>query len=456
LPVVENALLNAFRPGAPLDDPFLFAGRRDQIIELAQNLHVEGVCPIIYGARGLGKTSLALQVQRIAMGDVTLLEDYGERQWALGEDDTYLAFYIPCSDSTRDTPSILQRVINSLSSITTDESTEPTELVDLTTQKRITLKIFQAETSRRYQVPKPSPTYDDLALDEKILDVASRLSEAYQQRVLIIIDELDVVRDTRGLASFIKNASSTDLKFLLVGIGQNVSSLLSDHQSIERIGVPVRVPGMTERELSLILDRSMEKLAELGVEYSFNRSSSGILVRLASGFPWFVHVLGQSALLAAHKASRTIVISDDVRYAARSLVDNRFAQQFRDLYLTAVGDSWQREAALRTFALWPSQDIPTGDIYRVLRRIGVAYPSSHVSQLSSDSYGSILMRPPLQRRGIVRFANEMFKVYVKVRRPLFDVDEKIQIDVDGKIQDAWRIEFFGTEFADDAEPIVPP
>ena len=238
MPVVENALLNAFRPGAPLDDPFLFAGRRDQIIELAQNLHVEGVCPIIYGARGLGKTSLALQVQRIAMGDVTLLEDYGERQWALGEDDTYLAFYIPCSDSTRDTPSILQRVINSLSSITTDESTEPTELVDLTTQKRITLKIFQAETSRRYQVPKPSPTYDDLALDEKILDVASRLSEAYQQRVLIIIDELDVVRDTRGLASFIKNASSTDLKFLLVGIGQNVSSLLSDHQSIERIGVP--------------------------------------------------------------------------------------------------------------------------------------------------------------------------------------------------------------------------
>jgi hypothetical protein len=41
----------------------------------------------------------------------------------------------------------------------------------------------------------------------------------------------------------------------------------------------------------------------------------------------------------------------------------------------------------------------------------------------------------------------MFKVYVKVRRPLFDVDEKIQ--------DAWRIEFFGTEFSDDAEPIVP-
>jgi hypothetical protein len=25
------------------------------------------------------------------MGDVTLLEDYGERQWVLGEDNVYLA-----------------------------------------------------------------------------------------------------------------------------------------------------------------------------------------------------------------------------------------------------------------------------------------------------------------------------------------------------------------------------
>lgn len=447
MPSVGSMLLNAFHPGEILDDPFLFTGRRDQVIQLAQNLHVHGVCPIIYGSRGLGKSSLALQTRRIAMGDVTLLEDYEARQWAVGEDETYLSFYVPCTDSMEDTTSVLQRVINSFSSITIDESREPSQLVDKTTTRRITLKPFQAETVRRLKVPDPAPTHGDLAIDEKLLDIASRLSEAYDQRILVIIDELDLVRDTSGLASFIKNVSSIDLKFLLVGIGQNVSSLVSDHLSMERIAVPIQMPIMTEAELIQIIDRAMERLAEEGLEYSFNRSSARMLARLASGFPWFVHVLGQSALKIAHGANRSIVIPDDVDAAVNSLIDNSFAQRFKDMYRAAVGESPKREVTLRTFAIWPSQDIPTSEIYRVLKRLHITNPSSYVSHLTSYSHGPIFLRPPLQRRGYLRFANEMFKVYVRVRRPIFDVDELIQ--------DAWRIEFFGTEHADEAEPIAP-
>jgi histone H3/H4 len=440
-------LLNAFRPGDALDDPSLFAGRREQVIELAQNLHVVGICPIIYGERGLGKTSLAFQAQRIAMGDVTLLEDYEGHQWALGEDDAYRAFYVPCSVSTKDTPAILQRVINSLSNVTSDESPEPSQLVDRTTTRRITLKPFQTETMRRYQLPDNAPAYKDLGADEKLLDMASRLSAASDQRILIIIDELDLVRDTGGLASFIKNASSADLKFLLVGIGLNISSLLNDHQSIDRIIVPIQVPRMAESELSQIIDRAMEKLGEEGLYYTFNRSSSLTLARLAGGFPWFVHVLGQEALLVAHRASRTTVIKEDIDSASKSLANNRFGHEFRELYQKAVRESSQREMVLRTFALWRNQDVPTSDIYPVLRQIGVTNPSPYVGHLSSDPFGHILWRPPYQERGVLRFTNEMFKVYVRVRKPIFNVDERIRR--------AWRSEFRGTNFADDAEPIVP-
>jgi DNA-binding ferritin-like protein (Dps family) len=440
-------LLNAFRPGAALEDPFLFAGRQKQVIDLAKSLHELGTCPIIYGARGLGKSSLALQAQRIAMGDVTLLEDYNERRWILGENEAYIAFYVPCSDSIKDARGILQRVINSFSSVTTSEPPEPNQLIDRTTTKRITLKPFQAETIKRYQVPDDAPTYDALEIDEKLLDMASRLSQNSGQRILVIIDELDLVRDTSGLASFIKNVSSDDLKFLLVGIGQNVSALLGDHRSIERIVVPIRVPLMTEPELSQIIDRAMDRLAELGRRYVFNRSSSLSLARLASGFPWFVHVLGQAALLAADDANRTTVTRDDVELAVQSLADNRFAQQFRDQYQTAVRESVKREMVLRTFARWPGQDIPTSEIYRVLRRLDVANPSPYVGHLSSDSYGRILLRPPDLERGMLRFANEMFRVYVKVREPTFNVD--------GLIRNAWRAEFRGTPFADDADPILP-
>jgi hypothetical protein len=448
LPPVDSMLANAFHPGIELDDPALFAGRRSQVTELARNLHILGTCPVIYGARGLGKSSLALQAQRIAMGDITLLEDYGEDQWALEEGDTYIAFYITCSDATNDTSGILQLIINSFSSITTEAGArEPSQLVDRTTKKRITLKVFEAESLRRYQPPEASPTYRNLTVEEKVIDVASRISQAYGQRILVIIDELDRVRDTSGLASFIKNASSSDLKFLLVGIGQNISTLLSDHQSIERIAVPVEVPRMTEAELSQIVERAMARLADQGVVYAFSRAASKLLARVASGFPWFVHLLGQSALFAARRDGAIAVGRIHVASAARSLIDNRFAQQFRDMYQMAVRDSSQREMVLRTFALWPSQNIPTSDMYRVLKRLGVMNPSPYVGHLSSESYGQILMRPPFQERGIVRFANEMFKVYVRVRRPIFDVE--------ASVRHAWRVEFRGTAFEADAEPILP-
>jgi histone H3/H4 len=204
---------------------------------------------------------------------------------------------------------------------------------------------------------------------------------------------------------------------------------------------------MTEAELHQIIERAMARLAELGLQYRFNSMSSQILTELASGFPWFVHLLGREALLTAYTAKRDMVFSDDVDWAVRSLADNRFAQQFRDLYHMLVGESVNREMVVRTFALWPSQDIPTRPIYQVLRRLGITSPSPYVRQLFSERYGQIFMRPPLKERGIVRFINEMFKVYVRVRRPLFDVDDSIR--------QAWRAEFDGTEHAYEAEPVLP-
>lgn len=72
-----SAVSNAFMPNSEISDPALFAGRRHEVANLAEALHAHGSCPLIIGHRGLGKTSLALQIGRIAMADVTLLEDIG-------------------------------------------------------------------------------------------------------------------------------------------------------------------------------------------------------------------------------------------------------------------------------------------------------------------------------------------------------------------------------------------
>ncbi len=171
-----------------------------------------------------------------------------------------------------------------------------------------------------------------------------------------------------------------------------------------------------------------------------------MLVTVASGFPWFVHLLGQEALLAAHRARASTVTKVDVESAIKSLASNRFAQQFRDLYQMAVRDSPNREIVLRAFALYRNQNIPTSEIYPVLRRAGIKNPSPYVRDLTSDSYGRIFLRPPFQERGALRFDNEMFKVYVRICLPVFNIREPLR--------QAWRAEFRGTQFADDAEPII--
>jgi ABC-type multidrug transport system ATPase subunit len=50
---------NVFRPGAPIDESTLFAGRLDQIHDVMSGIVQAGRHVIMFGERGVGKTSLA-------------------------------------------------------------------------------------------------------------------------------------------------------------------------------------------------------------------------------------------------------------------------------------------------------------------------------------------------------------------------------------------------------------
>lgn len=88
----RSILVNSFRPATEVDDPRLFAGRHDEIRALTDALHTDGAAPIIYGHRGLGKSSLALQMERIAQGDVELLSHIGSENLAMSDSEFYLTF----------------------------------------------------------------------------------------------------------------------------------------------------------------------------------------------------------------------------------------------------------------------------------------------------------------------------------------------------------------------------
>ncbi len=365
------------------------------------------------------------------MGDGELLCQLGLQDYILSNDETFLTFFVTCSDDVIDFKNLQQRILNAFRDFSTQAVETGSEtkrvLVDQQSRRKISFKFFEAEQTNHYKQRLKELNLDDLSLTEQIKREADLLLNCYGQRALVILDELDRIGDTKGLASFLKTMSGEQLKFALVGIAQSLSDLGLDHKSVGRNLWPVRVPRMTPAELGEIVDRALGGLQEHGYNYSFTDSARSNLVKAAGGFPWFVHVIGQSALIAALSAQKSEVTSELLKGAIKGLAMNRFAQNFKDSYQVAVRDSFNREIVLRSFAHWGFTDMPTRDVYAIARKLGVKNPAVYKGHLTSEHYGAPLVAPGFQEQGILRFRDEMFKQYVKLAPSFYkDVDSDVR------------------------------
>jgi hypothetical protein len=173
---------------------------------------------------------------------------------------------------------------------------------------------------------------------------------------------------------------------------------------------------MPPGELKEIVAKVVEQLSGRGEGISFTNSALELIAKSAKGYPWFVHLLGQDSLVKVWEQNRTTVNAEDIQDAINSLASNRFAQEFSDKYIHAVGDSAQREILIRVMARWDDQDIPLSEVYRVSKSLGVTNPYQYKKDLEKKKYESILASP---QKGIVRFRNALFKRYIDLRTSIF-------------------------------------
>jgi hypothetical protein len=161
----------------------------------------------------------------IAMGDNELLEPLNLTHRAFSRDEGYLAFFVTCTDATRNVDGLLQILINAAEEADfteIEQKGKAKQLAEGTISRKISLKAFQAESIKRYELEKSRPSYQKLNLPEKLIKLTQILGRSYNQPVLFIVDEVDRLGSTKGLASFIKAASNESTKFMLVGIGSNM------------------------------------------------------------------------------------------------------------------------------------------------------------------------------------------------------------------------------------------
>ncbi len=420
---MRKTVLNAFTPSNVISEPGLFAGRRNLVKSLADSLQIDGSCPIIFGERGVGKSSLAVQAMRIGTGDVELLNILGLESHALSERAMFQPFWIPCNEQMKNSNDIVRKIVRNIYRLIENPNS-----ITTTTKIKLNFKVFEEETTT---VVAPNEPIGAIDVEEDFLSAITKAEQKGIARFLFILDEFDRVESSTGIANFVKNNSSESIKFIFVGIADNISQLLSDHSSLERQLFPVNVPGMIKDELMEITSKVEAYLGDNNIDISFADSAKKKLALLAGGFPWFVHVIGQDTLINAFDKNVKEITDKDVEASVSSLADNRYANQFSDLYFKAVRDSQPREIFLRLLAKWGDDNIPLSEIYKLTRSLKISNPSTLKNQLMDEKFGEVIFIPVGHKRGLVRFCNKMFKRYVNLRLSLFN-------GVAEKVDEAWK------------------
>jgi hypothetical protein len=134
---------------------------------------------------------------------------------------------------------------------------------------------------------------------------------AAEAKVLIFIDEFDQVAATalrKQLADTIKILSDHAVRatLVMVGVAENVTELIDEHESVARAMVQVKMPRLRPAELKQIIDRGLTEAGMTILKNAANR-----IVNLSQGLPHYVHRLAQQAgVQAAYRDSPEVTVDD--------------------------------------------------------------------------------------------------------------------------------------------------
>lgn len=374
-----------FTPSAPIDHVDLFAGRWQELTAIKEAVVTKGQHAIMFGERGVGKTSLASVIG--ALLKVLHVQVPLVVRQNCGEMDTF--------------GKVWKRALG--------------QVVRFTDRDNIG---FRAGTSR------DSQNLAQHVSDEPAPDEVVELLRTIPGRLVFVFDEFDQLpggEASKPFADTIKALSdyAVPSTIILVGVGDSVGSLLESHLSVDRALVQVHVPRMTSDELNEIITKVSDKL---GV--TFTNEARETVVGFSQGLPHYVHLLGLHSTRAAARRQTLTVDIVDVNNGVATAV-SKVPQSTLEAYKNAV-DSPQRDALFRHVLLACALTRPDergtfapGDIRPALKAIGreldIPAYAPHLTKFASDERGHILQKIGQERRFRYRFRNPLMQPYVVMR-----------------------------------------
>ena len=388
----EIAVKRIFTPGSPINQLDLFAGRLEQIEAIVGAIVSVGQHAIVYGERGVGKTSLA-----------HILEAIFQR---LGNKNEKFRFFVTNCDTDTEFSALWRRILREIELKVALQEQDNT--LDSNSEEKspiLTLAHFLNEA-------QINP--DDIRI----------LFDKQDFSTVIILDEIDRIErqhTRRLLADTIKSLSdhASNVTIILIGVADAVETLIQEHESIERSLIQIHLPRMANGELSEILDKRLSTL-----ELVMDDDAKQAIVMLSKGLPHYVHLLGQHAALECLKSDRNRIISRDVEEA----VDNAIRDTNRSVksrYYSAIRSSRETlyEDVLLSCALSETNDLGYFTASEVKSHLSwlkekpyeISAFARHLRDFSSKKRANILERVGETRNYQYRFANPLMQPFAVMK-----------------------------------------
>lgn len=370
-------IMETFSPSAPVEERDLFSGRSAQLEALLDAVNQRGKHAILFGERGVGKTSLA---------NILKLDARRPNRQTM---------YVRVNADPTDTFESLWRKVFKRMSYASDGDDAPT------------IKVSDELTG------KLSP--DDVQL---VLEDFSA-----HQTPIIVLDEFDRIQNKEAsqlVADTIKALSdySVNATVVVVGVAEDVSTLMEGHESIARCLVQIRMPRMSSDEMRQLI---LTRYNRCGIKT--DEDATWKIGNLSRGLPPYTHLLAMNSALHTIEQRRLNVTHQDVDSSlARSIANVN--QSIKEQYFTAI--QTQKKDTLYPSVLLACALAPTDEMGRfqqsdVVGPLNKLHPTKnytaatfalHMNEFTEPSRGEILKKTGTARNFRYRFSDPMMQPFV--------------------------------------------
>ena len=387
----------------------------------------------IYGKRGVGKSSLLRQIQQMALGDYLLAKNSGLNHRIPKRPLRYLTVYYQCDSMISNITELLSRLCNDqnnedgLLRLVPDDGKE---IIEFTRSNEMhagaDLKVVnwgaKGLESTKYAKVVPGDivqTFRNFLNSIVNHQVKRRMK---RDGLLILLDEFDVIQDKTGIGSLFKSLSSKEIKFGICGIGRDISALVQDHGSIERLleQGSLFVRTMSPAESEGIINKAEELFKN---QISFSQTVKDSIVRFSEGYPYFVQMLGKECVVEANRKDQNVIDESIFAEVLDNIRNGRCFPNIESTYQRAIGNSEDRQLLLHLLADQDEeQTLFNEDVGRVfLRKVrrdaedfDIKNLDQNLPRLLEKRYGPILEKID-EKPGIYEFSNPIFRLYIRLR-----------------------------------------